>query len=73
MSNNIEPKFKVGDKLEAIDYDKEEYGLTFVTITSINKKNKVYHWEAEMNWDIGGKVSSGYYFHEAKAYEHTND
>lgn len=62
-------QFKVGDKLKAIDYYSEEYGIEFVTITGINQKTQVYHWEADLNWDIGGKISSGYYFHEAKAYE----
>ena len=66
--NNIE--FKVGDKLEAIDYDKEEYNLEFVTITSINEKNKVYHWVADdLITGLGGKIHSGYYFHEAKEYK----
>jgi hypothetical protein len=66
--NNIE--FKVGDKLEAIDYDKEEWGLKYVTITSINKDNKVYHWEADDTiTGLRGKIHSGYYFHEAKAYK----
>jgi hypothetical protein len=68
MNNEI--KFKVGDKLEALDYDKEEYGLKYVTITSINEEKKVYHWEASNNlFDISGKLSSGYFFHEAKEYK----
>lgn len=67
MNNEI--KFKVGDKLEALDYDKEEYGLKYVTITSINEETKVYHWEASNVFDIGGKLSSGYFFHEAKEYK----
>jgi len=67
--NDEQPKFKVGDKLEALEWDKEENNLEYVTITSINMENKVYHWEAKLNWDIGGTLSSGYYFHEAKAYE----
>jgi len=62
-------QFKIGDKLEAIDYDKEEYGLEYVTITSINEKTKVYHWEADgVLFTLGGKIHSGYYFHEAKQY-----
>lgn len=65
------PEFKVGDKLEASDYVKEELGIEYVTITSINEENKVYHWEAELKWEIGGTVSSGYYFHEAKPYTTT--
>jgi hypothetical protein len=68
MNNEI--KFKVGDKLEALDYDKEEYGLKCVTITSINEEKKVYHWEARgYIFDIGGKLISGYFFHEAKEYK----
>jgi hypothetical protein len=64
------PKFKVGDKLKAIDYDREEYGLEYVTITSINEEKQVYHWEAdEVMFDIGGKISSGYFFHEAIEYK----
>jgi len=68
MNNEI--KFKVGDKLEALDYDKEEYGLKYVTITSINEEKKVYHWEARgYIFDVVGKLSSGYFFHEAKEYK----
>ena len=37
--------FKVGDKLEPDDYHKVEYGLKYVTITDVNLKDKVYHWE----------------------------
>lgn len=73
LIHNEEPKFKVGDKLEATAYDDEFYELKYVTITSINMENKVYHWEAELDWDLGGTVSSGYYFHEAKAYEPKQD
>jgi hypothetical protein len=64
------PKFKVGDKLGALDYHKEEYGLKYVTITSVNEEKQVYHWEAdEVMFDIGGKISSGYFFHEAIEYK----
>jgi len=64
------PKFKIGDKLEALDWHKDEYGLKYVTITSINEDTEVYHWEAdEVMFDIGGKISSGYYFHEAIEYK----
>jgi transposase-like protein len=64
------PKFKVGDKLEALDWHKEEYSLEYVTITSINEEKQVYHWEVdEVMFDIGGKISSGYYFHEAIEYK----
>lgn len=68
MKNNKQ-LLKVGDKLEALDYHKEEHGLEYVTITSINEEKKVYHWEAKLNWEIGGKLHSGYYFDEAKAYK----
>jgi hypothetical protein len=73
INNEMEamiPKFKVGDKLKAIDYDREEYGLEYVTITSINEEKQVYHWEAdEVMFDIGGKIHSGYFFHEAIEYK----
>jgi hypothetical protein len=63
-------KFKVGDKLEALYWDKEEYGLQYVTITSINKETKVYHWEADdVMIGLGGKIHSGYFFHEAIEYK----
>jgi hypothetical protein len=55
--------FKIGDRLVADDYHKEEFGVEFVTITSINLKNKVYHWECPGY--LGGKVHSGYFFHQA--------
>lgn len=35
------PKFKVGDKLEALYHHKEEYGLEYATITSITLKERV--------------------------------
>jgi hypothetical protein len=64
------PKFKVGDKLKALYHHKEEYGLEYVTITSINEEKQVYHWEAdEMVLGIGGKINSGYFFHEAIEYK----
>ena len=69
LIHNKEMKFTIGDKLEALDYHKEEYGIDYVTITSINEENKVYHWEVELKWEFGGTLSSGYYFHEAKAYK----
>ena len=63
-------QFKIGDKLEALDWHKEEYGLEYVTITSINEETKVYHWEAdEVMFGLGCKIYSSYYFHEAKAYK----
>lgn len=57
--------FKVGDKLIASDFDKELYGLEFVTITDVNKKYKLYHWEAD--WK-DGIIYSGYSFKDAKKY-----
>lgn len=63
-------KFKVGDQLQALDWDKEQWGLDYVTITSINEDTKVYHWEADdVVLGLGGKMHSGYYFHEAKEYK----
>lgn len=63
-------KFKVGDKLEANEFDREEYGYEYVTITSINKENKIYHWVADdVKFGLGGKIHSGYFFHEAKQYK----
>jgi len=56
--------FEVGDKLVALDYHKEEHGIEFVTITSINLENKVYHWECADSI-FGGKVHSGYYFDQS--------
>jgi len=64
------PKFKVGDKLKAIDYDREHHGLEYVTITSINEEKQVYHWEAdEVLFELSGKIHSGYFFHEAIEYK----
>jgi hypothetical protein len=54
-------KYKVGDKLVASDFDKELYGIEWVSITSINKETGVYHWETDFN---GGKMVSGYFFKE---------
>lgn len=63
-------KFKVGDKLEALDWHKDEYGLKYVTITSINEDTEVYHWVAnETKFDLGGKISSGYFFKDAIEYK----
>ena len=69
LIHNKEMEFTFGDKLEALDWHKEEHGIEYVTITGINQKTKVYYWEADLNWEIGGKLHSGYYFHEAKAYK----
>lgn len=59
--------FKIGDRLEASEYDKIQNGIEYVTITSINKKNKIYHWEADENF-FGGKIHSGYRFEDSKLY-----
>jgi hypothetical protein len=59
-------RFKVGDKLIASDFDKAQYGLEYVTISSINEANGVYHWKADWN---GGTMSSGYFFKDAQLYE----
>jgi hypothetical protein len=61
-------KFKIGDKLKASEFDSEEYGLEFVTITSINEENQVYHWEAPYPL-LGGTIHPGYFFNEAELYE----
>ena len=53
--------FKIGDKLVAIEFDRE-YGLEFVTITEINVENEIYHWEASA---LGGVIHSGYRFSDA--------
>lgn len=54
-------KYKVGDKIVASDFDREQYGIEWVTITSINEETKIYHWETDLN---PGKVKSGYSFKE---------
>lgn len=56
-------KFKIGDKLVAIEFDRELYGLEFVTITDINLEDEIYHWEASA---LGGVMHSGYRFSEAE-------
>lgn len=66
-------EFTFGDKLEALDWHKEEHGLEYVTITGINQKTKVYYWEADLKWELGGKLSSGYYFKDAIAYKPKQD
>ena len=58
-------KFKVGDKLKASDFDKEQYGIEYVTITSINRDTQVYYWVARL--DIG-KVHSGYFWKDVILY-----
>ena len=59
--------FKIGDRLESSEYDKIQNGIEYVTITSINKKNKIYHWEADDKW-FGGRIGSGYRFEDSKLY-----
>ena len=61
-------KFKIDDKLKSTQIDFELHGLSYVTITSINEENKVYHWEAKIP-NMQGILHSGYYFKEAKLYE----
>lgn len=61
-------RFKIGDKLEASQFDREHHDLEWVVITSINEENEVYHWEADEKF-LGGKIHSGYFFSEAKLYK----
>ena len=60
-------EFKVDDLLEASEYDKMNYNINCVRITSINYQTEVYHWEA-VDFKLGGKLHSGYFFNEAKKY-----
>lgn len=60
--------FKIGDKLESLEFDKSLYDIDFVTITSINEEHKVYYWEATMP-NYYGIIHSGYFFHQAKEYK----
>ena len=60
-------EFKVGDLLEASDFDKINYNVNFVKITSINYETEIYHWEA-VDFKLGGKLHSGYPFNESKRY-----
>ena len=62
-------QFEVGDKLEASEFEKEQYGIEFVTITSINEVGQVYLCEAEWN---GEKIYSGHFFDNAKEYKDDN-
>ena len=48
-------QFKVGDRLQAIEFDKEQYGIEYVTISSINEGTGVYHWVTDWN---GGVIHS---------------
>jgi hypothetical protein len=55
-------KFGIGDKLVASEFDRDLYGLEFVTITDINVEGEIYHWEASA---LGGVMHSGYRFSDA--------
>lgn len=56
-------KFKIGDKLKALQWDRDLYGLEFVIITEINLEDEIYHWEAP---NMGGVMHSGYRFGDAE-------
>ncbi|MFN7656447.1 MAG: hypothetical protein ACK5OW_01525 [bacterium] len=62
----MKPKFNVGDKLEANQFEREQYGIEYVTITSINEVGQVYYCEADWN---NNKIYLGHFFDEAKIYE----
>ena len=62
----MKPKFNIGDKLEANQFEKEQYGVEYVTITSINEVGQVYLCEVDWN---GEKIYSGHFFDDAKIYE----
>lgn len=55
--------FEIGERLVAIEFDRELYGLEFVTITEINGEDEIYHWEAS---GLGGVIHSGYRFSESE-------
>lgn len=58
-------RFKIGDRLEAMTWDKVQHGIEYVTITDINEETEIYHWEAPERY-FGGKIHSGYRFEDAK-------
>lgn len=60
-------RFKIGDRLEAMYWDKVRHEIEFVTITDINEETEIYHWEAPEKY-FGGKIVSGYRFEDAKRY-----
>ena len=62
----MKSQFKIGNKLIANEFEKEQYGIEFVTITSINEVGQVYLCEAEWN---GEKIYSGHFFNDAKEYK----
>lgn len=68
MENNNIPKFKVGDRLQAGELDKEEWGLEFVTIIKVNEESQVYHWEAVIP-NLGFRMRSGTFFKHAVEYK----
>ena len=55
--------FEIGVRLVAIEFDRELYGLEFVTITEINIEDEIYHWEASC---LGGVIHSGYRFSDSE-------
>lgn len=55
--------FKVGDKLKALQWDIDLYGLEFVIITEINLEDEIYHWEAP---SMCGVMHSGYRFSDSE-------
>ena len=61
-------KFRVGDRLRANEFDRENYDLTWVTITEIDEENEVYHWQAEEPL-TGDAIHSGYFFPDAVEYD----
>ena len=61
-------KFRVGDRLRANEFDRENYGLTWVEITEINEEDEVYHWRAEEPL-TGDAIHSGYFFPDAVGYD----
>jgi hypothetical protein len=61
-------KFNIGDRLRANEFDRENYDLTWVTITEIDEENEVYHWQAEEPL-TGDAIHSGYFFPDAVKYD----
>jgi hypothetical protein len=61
-------KFNIGDRLRANEFDRENYDLTWVTITEIDEENEVYHWQAEEPL-TGDMIHSGYFFPDAVEYD----
>lgn len=61
-------RFRIGDRLKANEFDRENYDLTWVTITEINEKDEVYYWIAEEPL-TGNSIHSSYFFPDAVAYD----